>query len=197
VRIRTKARIIAMLACTAFGLLRTPDRAAAPSWVKTNGKEPPKLRSEGITDCDTNDSASSRVSWNMKSEGNRSWFRLTCCLKAIGLTPYNSASSRSSITLWPRRKRILSSPTAISGICDFLAMVRRLSAQHPAAQLWKEVMGGEVITPPEGAEAGCTGVRRSVGVSFRKAVRYDRSQESEEGPSSIAVSGPVGRAPHR
>ncbi len=41
----------------------------------------------------------------MKSDGNRSWFRFTCCLNAIDLTAYSLARSQSSITLIPRMSK--------------------------------------------------------------------------------------------
>jgi hypothetical protein len=59
-----------------------------------------------VTDCDLKESASSAVSRNMKSSGNRSAFRLTAWLSAFVGTSYSFARSASIITRWPRIVRI-------------------------------------------------------------------------------------------
>jgi hypothetical protein len=70
--------MMAILTWTARVLFNTEDNIATPSWVNTYGNDPPKLRREGITICDTKISASSAESWNIKSAGNRRRFRFTC-----------------------------------------------------------------------------------------------------------------------
>ena len=55
-----------------------------------------------VANCDLESSASSLVSWNIKSAGKRSMLRLTCSLRRLVSTPYNLAKSRSRITCLPR-----------------------------------------------------------------------------------------------
>ena len=95
-----------MFTNTARSLRSTLESMATPSCVKAYGSEPPRLRFEGITFCDTNASASSWLSRNMKSGGKRASLRPTCWRSAIALTPYRSARSRSSMTFCPRMSKM-------------------------------------------------------------------------------------------
>ena len=55
-----------------------------------------------VANCDLETSASSFVSWNMKSSGKRSILRLTCSFSRLVSTPYRRAKSRSRMTCLPR-----------------------------------------------------------------------------------------------
>ena len=83
---RTKVRIIAMFTSTARSLVRTEESMAISCSVKASGLDPPRLRREGITFCDSKISTSSSSSSNRKSEGKRFGLRRTCCRSAMGLT---------------------------------------------------------------------------------------------------------------
>src|SRR5262249_35507156 len=133
-RNRTNARMISTLTSTARLLRNTLDSIATPCSVKANGRYfrwRPRPRFK-ITNCDLKASCSARVSWNMKSAGNRTRLRLTAWLSARVGTPYSAARSPSSMTLASRRTRIRRSmrgPTESAG----LGSERRLRGPCSAA----------------------------------------------------------------
>jgi hypothetical protein len=87
-RSRTNARTTKMLISTAFGELRTEAAMSAPCSVNTVGRlrVPPHLPLD-VADCDIKWADSRAVSWNMKSAGKRSAFRLTCSFRRRVSTP--------------------------------------------------------------------------------------------------------------
>ena len=97
-RIRTKARMIDIFTCTATSERNTPLSIAIPSWVKAKGseREPPQLE---VPIWHLKLVNSSPVSVNMKSGGKRAMFRLTALFRIFVSVWYNSAKSKSSITL--------------------------------------------------------------------------------------------------
>jgi hypothetical protein len=78
--------MMATFTIAARSLRRTLESMATPCPVKAYGRNPPKLRREGITFCDTNHSASSFKRWRTKSGGKRFALRLTAWRSAIGFT---------------------------------------------------------------------------------------------------------------
>src|SRR4030042_289626 len=87
----------------AFGDLKIWPAITVPCSVNACGRvpRPPRLDFD-IAICDVKQAASSPVSWNIKSSGNRLRLRLTASLKRKVGTPYRAARSRSKITLLPR-----------------------------------------------------------------------------------------------
>lgn len=84
----TKARMIMMFTATARALRSTLDNIATPSSLKARGLErrPPFPRFE-IANCDIKASASSALSRNAKSSGNRRKFLLTASFRRPVVTP--------------------------------------------------------------------------------------------------------------
>ena len=78
----TNARMISMLTITARLLFRTVDNIATPCSVKTLGslRVPPQL---DVPKWNFKFENSSLVSWNIKSEGKRSLFRVTALFSAL------------------------------------------------------------------------------------------------------------------
>src|SRR6266571_961477 len=93
--------MISIFAWIARSLLRTVDNMATPCSVKAYGayRLPPRPLFE-VAICDLKNAPSSEVSWNMKSFGNRGRLRLTCSFRRLVVTPYRTARSASSMTLW-------------------------------------------------------------------------------------------------
>src|SRR4030066_830346 len=87
----------------AFGDLKILAAITVPCSVNAYGRvrRPPRLDFD-IAICDVKQVASSPVSWNIKSSGNRLRLGLTASLKRKVGTPYRAARSRSKITLLPR-----------------------------------------------------------------------------------------------
>jgi len=63
--------MIAAFTIVAGSFRRTLERIATPCSVKAYGRNPPRLRPEGITFCDTNASASFFEGWIARSAGKR------------------------------------------------------------------------------------------------------------------------------
>src|SRR3972149_1780083 len=86
----TNVLMISILTWIALRLFKTLDNIATPSWVRAYGgylRLPlPLLRFE-VPICDLKEANSSLPNWNMKSEGNRSIFRLTAWINTWVGTP--------------------------------------------------------------------------------------------------------------
>jgi len=86
--------MISTFARTARLDFSTEESMATPCSVKANGRYlmfwPLISRRRAcfkVTNCDLDRSASSQESWNMKSDGNRSAFRLTAWFRTFASTP--------------------------------------------------------------------------------------------------------------
>lgn len=103
---RTKVLMISTLTRMARSLFKTLESMATPCSVNAYGGLLMPILALGldVAICDIQFAVSSLLSRNMKSAGNLFRLRLTCSLRRPVETPYILARSRSSITLWPRRR---------------------------------------------------------------------------------------------
>ena len=94
---------IIRIACLLFNTLESIN---IPCSVKAFGSflRPPQLE---VAYCDFKSRNSSSLSLNIKSDGKRMIFRATAWFNTRVSTPYSSARSSSSITLWSRITYIL------------------------------------------------------------------------------------------
>lgn len=140
-----------------------------------------------ITVCDLKDSATSAVSWNMKSDGNLVRLRVTAWFSTLTATPYRPTRSVSK-TLCPRRRRIARSTRSNGMRSPARFDIRRESSEASGAFQLAQTGRTFSVTPWSNGDAVMWVASR--GVSVRRGRSHFGASRSTRAPRVPAASAP-------